>query len=126
MTISTSLNISLDYSMWDKYLSSLINKFFKILPILENSEDSIDAYLESLQSELSGLQMLVVELGNDPSYISLLAVLSWIAESASPKNGSDEVSFKRIRREVFHAISICKKIKEHYENAMASDNTEVD
>lgn len=107
MTLDTTIYSGVTSDIMEKYFGNLINKIFKILPILETQESSIKAYLDSLQIELEGCREMVVLLNNDPMYISLLSTLTWINNHVCDK----ECPFKTIRREVFNAISICKKLE---------------
>ena len=104
--IASTIGISLDENLIAKYFNTLVNKIFKILPIIENQEESISVYMESLGVELTGFQSLLPSVGEDPSYLSLLSIYKWLTENI---DDSDE-KYKVIRREVFHAISLCKKM----------------
>ena len=50
--IQTSVDIQMDAAVLENYFRSLINLFFKILPLKESKERSLETYLRSLQSEL--------------------------------------------------------------------------
>ncbi len=104
--IASTIGVSFDETLVARYFNTLVNKIFKILPIIENREDSISIYMESLGVELIGFQSLLPSVGEDPSYLSLLSIYKWLAENIDE---SDE-KYKVIRREVFHAISLCKKM----------------
>ena len=89
------------------YFKTLVNKFFKILPIKENGEESLDVYMKSLQSEILGCSDLIVALNNDPEILSLVSILQSLIDNP-------ECSVKSVKREVFKAISICNKLKYKY------------
>ncbi len=104
----------------EKYFGNLVNKIFKILPILENNQSSVKKYLEGLHIELEGCQDLIYVLHDDPLFISLLGTLTWITNNVD----SDEYEFKTVRREVFNAITIAKNLKKqiyHLYNDVGGD-----
>ena len=105
--VNSTIGVNIDESLIAKYFNTLVNKIFKILPIIENQEESISVYMESLGIELTGFKSLLPSVGEDPSYLSLLSIYKWLSENI---DNTDE-NYKVIRREVFHAISICKKIR---------------
>lgn len=98
---------TMDGEMLHNYLQSLVNRFFKILPIKENEPDSLQQYTESLQFELIGFKELIIAIKYDPEYMSLLSKLQYIIDHP-------DVTVKRVRREVFCAISICNKLCAKY------------
>ena len=55
----------------DNYLRSLINLFFKILPLKESGERSLETYMKSLQAELLGCNALVEAIHDDSMFLSL-------------------------------------------------------
>lgn len=92
--------------MVDKYLTGLVNQFFKILPIKESGEPSLNEFMKSLQVELLGFKGLMAEIGNDSMYLTLLSILQYLIE-----NDCDTLV---VKREVFKAISVCKKLRNKY------------
>lgn len=105
--MDTSIGVTINEALAVEYLNMLVNKVFKILPIIENGEGSIAVYVESLRCELQGFKGLLPSIGEDPTFLSFLSIVQWLADSVV----SEEVPFKAIRREVFHAISLCKKLQ---------------
>ena len=89
------------------YFSSLVNCFFKILPIRENEEKTLVVYVESLQSEMLGCAGLVKAINNDAGFMSLLAILQHIIDDP-------QYPVPKVKREVFKAINICNRLKEKY------------
>jgi hypothetical protein len=89
------------------YLDFLIGKIFKILPISEDSFDTLQVYLESLQIELLGSQNLIKVLREDNEFLTLLSILEYFLNT---KDISNEI----YKREVFKCIDIIKKIKTKY------------
>lgn len=94
--------------MVQNYLAGLVNQFFKILPIKESGEPSLNEFMHSLQAELLGAKWLMEELQNDSMYLTLLAILQYLIES--------DCEVPIVKREVFKAISICKKLQKKYCN----------
>lgn len=105
--LETSINMSIKAETMSKYFGVLVNKIFKILPIIENNESSLSTYMDSLFIEISGCKELITSIQDDPMFITLLGTLTWLMNHYDDKN----CTFKQIRREVFHAISICKKLE---------------
>lgn len=96
-------DIKITDAMADSYVSSLVNKLFKILPLKEENSDTLCAYLKSLQRELCGFNKIVN--GSDCAYIvSIMSVLQYLIDH-------DESDVGVVRSEVFRAISLCKKIR---------------
>ena len=94
--------------MLDNYLTTLINQFFKILPIRENNEPSLTDFMKSLQRELLGFGALMEEIEYDAIFISLVSILQFLIEN--------ECSVSVVKQDVFKAISLCKKLKSKYCN----------
>lgn len=100
-----------DYPMYEatlqNYFQYLVNHFFKILPMKEQGEDSVDVYMESLKFEILGFDNLFVLTDHSPDVISLLAILQRLIDDPS-------CEIAVVKREVFRAISICNRLKEKY------------
>lgn len=89
------------------YLRSLVDRFFKILPMREDEEETLVVYIRSLQSELLGFKELIESLQHDALYVTLLSILQYMIDN--PECPVDDV-----RREIFRAISICNKLRYRY------------
>lgn len=105
--IQTAVGVPMNAAVLNNYLRSLINLFFKILPLKESGERSLETYMRSLQAELLGCNSLVEAIHDDSMFLSLIAILQYLID-----NPDCDVPF--VRREVFCAISICNKLKEKY------------
>ena len=105
--IETSVGISVDNELLHNYFQNLVNLFFKILPIRENEEDTLSLYIQSLQIELLGCKSIIVALNHDPQYLTLISILQYFIENPN-------CEIHHVKREVFHAISICNKLKAKY------------
>ena len=107
MTIDTSFGVSIEGELLLNYFESLINKFFKILPIKEETPESLPIYIESLQLELLGCKSLIYTLQNDGNILAIMGILQYLADTP-------ECSVRKVRREVFRLISICNKLSSIY------------
>ena len=112
MDVETKAGVKLSYGLLKNYLRNLVNRFFKILPLKEKNEESLDAYLRSLQAELIGCQELVLMLHEDAEFVSLLAILQFLIDTP-------DCDVKIVKREVFRAISICNKLSARYAEDVA-------
>lgn len=104
MMINTSAGAPITSELLRNYFKSLVNQFFKILPMRENGEDSLQTYMQSLQVELIGCQELLGNLKNDASYLTLLSILQYLIDNK-------DCTVREVKREVFKCISICNKLK---------------
>lgn len=111
--VECKLNTTVSEELVAKYFRTLVNKVFKILPIIENKEESITVYMRSLGIELAGFKSLIPSVGEDPSYLSLLSIFMWLYEHID----LPDTEYKVIRSEVFHLISICKKMQDQCSSA---------
>lgn len=107
MMIVTRAGVPMNATILTNYLRSLINLFFKILPIWESGEGSIETYIKSLQVELLGCKELIEAIHEDPLFLSLISILQFFIDNP-------ETEIHAVRREVFKAISICNKLKARY------------
>lgn len=92
--------------MLERYLDTLVDQFFKILPIRESEEPSLREFMCSLQAELIGMKGVIVSLEYDSMYLSLIAILQYLIDH--------DCDVGVVKREVFKAISICKKLQTRY------------
>lgn len=104
MNIETVTGEILDSSSLVNYFKSLVNNFFKILPMREKNEESLKTYMRSLQIELLGLSSLILTIKEDTSYIRLLSILQYLIDNP-------ECDTPIVKREVFKAINLCNKIR---------------
>lgn len=89
------------------YFRNLVNKFFKILPMRESEDISLPLYIEGLKHELLGCESLELNFSKDPDYGSLIFILEYIIQNPN-------CTVKQIKREVFKAIDLCKKLSSRY------------
>ena len=114
MMIKTTAGVPMDAMILKNYFRTLINLFFKILPIWESGESSLETYMKSLQAELLGCKELIEAIHSDPLFLSLISILQYLIDTPS-------IEVSVVKREVFRAISICNKLKARY----AVDESEV-
>lgn len=89
------------------YFERTVGKLYKVLPLKESGEETIHEYLDGLQSELLGVELLE-ELSNQPYYVSILGIVSYLAAHI------DSCSTKKVKRDIFRAIDLCKKLQGVY------------
>ncbi len=90
------------------YFSSLVNRFFKILPLKESSPETLPVYLESLQAELLGGEGAFPCLRDNADFTSLLFILQYLRDYPNCSVGV-------VKREVFRAIRMCNNISTRLE-----------
>ena len=98
---------SVDGRLINNYHGNLVNLFYKILPMRENDEASLPVYIDNLKCELIGCRRLMEQADFDPYYLSLIAILQYLLEMP-------DCDVQMTKRQVFKAISICKKLKSMY------------
>lgn len=123
--INTSIGKPIRVELIESYFHSLINKFFKILPLYEDNENTLCEYMRNLQSELIGFQSLLPGIGNDANLISLLSILEYLIDMHSCYGF--ELGKGVIKREVFGAIRVCQKMEQRCRDTIStylSDETQ--
>lgn len=104
MSVSTTVGTPLDVGLVKNYFKTLVNQFFKILPMRENNEESLPVYLDSLRVELLGCSGIISDLEGDPRFLTLINIVQYLIDHP-------ECSVKVTKREVFKAIYICNKLQ---------------
>ena len=89
------------------YFTTLVNLFYKILPMKESGETSLATYMRSLQAELIGCGNVVEEIHDDGKYLSLISILQYMIDNPDLENSE-------VKRYVFSAISVCNGMKGKY------------
>ncbi len=102
----TTNGYSIPAKMVDKYLDGLVSQFFKILPLKENGVPTLNEFMRSFQRELLGHKGLMSYVENDSMYMALLSILQYLIDN--------DCGVDVVRKEVFRAISICKKLRQKY------------
>ena len=80
------------------YMRSLVDRFFKILPLWEDGEETLPEYLDSMLIELSGFRSMMFALHHDQDYVTLIAIVQYLIDNPG-------TSARVVKREVFRAIS---------------------
>lgn len=101
-----------------RYISSLVNRCFKILPMREENESSINEYTSGLLRELIIFGDLFDCFRDRGNFVSLLCTVKFLDDNVC----NNECSIRDIKREVFNAISLCNKLKQEL---LDSDETAV-
>lgn len=112
--IETIKNSPLTPTLLHNYFRTLVDRFFKIIPIWEEELETLPSYMDSLQLELLGLREFVVIMKDDQRLLSLLSILQYLIDNP-------ECSKVKLKREVFHAISVCNKLDVDYFRILSGD-----
>lgn len=107
MILNTVVGVPMEGVILYNYICALIDHIFKILPVWEKREYPLGTYMKSLQEELLGCRTFVKALQYDPMLLSIISILQYLID-----NPSSEI--QTVRRQVFRAISICKKLRKKY------------
>ncbi|MCP1159440.1 hypothetical protein [Bacillus infantis] len=93
----------------EKYIATLKNKVYKILPLFEESNSGLPQYLDSLIFEIYGLQYLVNEEEHH-ILISLICILEHFYDDCI----QPDTDIPTIKREVFHCLDLIDKSSERW------------
>jgi hypothetical protein len=100
------MKIKQDSILHINYLTVLKDRVFKILPLVEEENDGLFKYIDSLVFELHGLQYVIDGLMDSHNYLSLLATLESIQDELIVQN--KDSSF--IRSEIFRSLGTVDKL----------------
>jgi len=92
----------IDKKIVNDYLSKLINRVWKIIPMNEKEEERIyiDKYVESLIREITGVSIILDTLEGD--FLTIVGTL----------NGLRFDNHSSVRSDIFKIIDIIKRIRE--------------
>lgn len=96
-----------DSTLFDSYLEVSKGRIFKILPLLEEENEGLYHYVDSLLFELYGLQYVISGVKESFNYLSLLGGLESILDELLIK----EKDFKFIRSEILRLTGVVEKIQ---------------
>jgi len=99
--------MDIEVPMITNYLSTLIGRVYKILPLWEEQADTVGVYIHSLQLELMGLQNLSTPLGTDAVLLSVISTLQYLIDHP-------ETEREVVKREVFRSIRSCDMLRCRY------------
>lgn len=105
--VNTVNNMQVSETLLENYFSCLVNRFFKILPMREKNEETLNTYLQGLQIELMGCKSFIPEMDKNEMYLSLLNILQYFIDNS-------DCPIKDVRREVFTAINLCNQLRNIY------------
>lgn len=107
MIVQTAPGIPMNAEVLKNYFRTLINMFFKILPLWEKKEPTLIEYMKSFQAELLGCKELVIAIREDAAFLSLISILQHLIDTP-------DCDVRAVKSEVFKAISICNRLKAEY------------
>lgn len=99
----TQYGVNLNNAAVNRGLSSLINKFYKILPLRENEEPTLKQYMRGLQRELLGGASLLPALSDDGQFLAILSILQFMIDN--------DCDVDTVRSDVFKVINMLKRLK---------------
>lgn len=114
MNVETTYGNLIDAALLRNYFKALVDQFFKILPMRENEEKTLQIYTDSLLKELLGCQSLIGELGCDARFMTLLSILQYITDNP-------DCSVQIVKREIFRAIRLCNYLQQTYGRKAAQE-----
>lgn len=91
-----------------RYFDHMVGRLYKILPLKESAEETLPEYLDGLYTELAGIER-VTSLSRQPYYVSIVGIVSFLAGNIST------CDIKKVKRDVFRAINLCKKLERIYQ-----------
>lgn len=97
------------------YLTALIDRLFKILPLREEEDPTTDSYLSGLITELLGFSGLIRSVNCDASYVAILSSLQYLLDNP-------EVPIKTVKKIVFDSITLCYSLRSEYCKKVANNN----
>jgi hypothetical protein len=98
--------ISSDSTLYFNYLKVLKDRVFKIIPLIEEENDGLFKYIDSLVFELYGLRYVIDGVKDSHNYISLMSTLEAIQDEMI----INEKDFSFIRSEVFKSLGTIEKL----------------
>lgn len=107
MMIETTNGAMLTGRMVGNYFHNLVDLFFKILPLRESEEATLQSYMKNLQAELMGCEQLLAAAHDDAAFMSLLSILQYLIDHP-------DAPIERVKSNVFKSISLCNKLAARY------------
>lgn len=90
------------------YFDRMVGRIYKILPLKESGELTLPEYLDSLVTEMTGVEIME-GLADQPYYVSIAATVTFLSKNI------DSCEPAKVKREVFRLINLCKKLRSYYE-----------
>ena len=107
MTAAEKYGLYLRPKLLSAYFDTLVDMFFKILPMWEEGSETLPDYLDRFLRELIGFRALASTLHDDARIVSIMAIIQYLIENPECRIGT-------VKRMVFHAISICDNLRMQY------------
>lgn len=99
--------ITRDSTLFNNYLEMTKSRVFKILPLLEENNEGLYQYIDSLLFELYGIQYVIKDVKGSYPYLSVLATLESMLDETITNNR--EHLF--IRSEVFKMMTLLERLQ---------------
>ena len=103
MMFDTTTGLCVSDASVSNFYRFLINLFFKILPMWESGEPSLNDYMLGVQTKLVGFGKMVPDVGGNPLYMSMASTLQYFIDNP-------QLSKTKVKHDVFDCISICNKL----------------
>lgn len=94
---------SIPNELYVNYMNSLTNRIFKILPMKDEKNDTVDIYIANLLFEMTGEYDLIIFLKNDRRYLGVLNKLQGLL--------TDDSNYRSV---IFDCLSDIKILKQNY------------
>ena len=94
------------------YLSRLVDKLFKVIPLKESNSDTVDTYLDDLIFEINGNYSLMKDTNYNPKILDIICILESVRTS--------EMTHSEYRRAIFKCISISNQLSEYLKEEVES------
>lgn len=107
MIMETVRGVEIDGAVVNNYFRTLVNLFFKVLPIWESGDGSVMTYMETLQDEILGCRSMIAALNYDGRFLSLASILQDLIDHP-------EYEHNKVRKTVFDAITLCNRLRSSY------------
>lgn len=99
----TSYGTDIAEESFGSYIECLVNKVYKILPLRENNEPTLQQYMKSLQRELLGCQSLLPSIEQNQQFFTILSIIQNLIDH--------ECAVPIVKSDVFKAINLLKRIQ---------------
>lgn len=103
----TRLDTKIDNQTMSAHIGYLINKVYKILPLKETEEDTLQKYLEGLQREMLGCESLIPAFEKNGQYLSVVSIIQYMIDN--------DCELSVVKSDVFKAIGILRKMQQKFD-----------
>lgn len=95
------------------YLSRLVDKLFKIIPLKETHSNTVTVYIEDLIYEITGNNSLFTDSNYNPKILDIICILE------SVKNTN--MTHSEYRRAIFKCITIANQLNDYIKSEVSKD-----